>query len=112
VARTPHLKIRWYHILLSLSEHPKHGLAIARDVARTSGGFIRLWPAMLYGSLQELADQGLIVEINGSARRPDANARRRYYGLTRAGRAAFAGETARLAGLVRLARRTAKRLQV
>jgi hypothetical protein len=47
VSDTPDLKPRWYHILLSLSAGPRHGLAIARDVRRSSGGQIRLWPATL-----------------------------------------------------------------
>jgi DNA-binding PadR family transcriptional regulator len=105
----PDLKPRWYHILLSLSAGPRHGLAVARDVRRSSDGRIRLWPATLYGSLQELADLGWIVEIDDGSRRPDASARKRYYGITRTGRAAFAAETERLADLVKLARHTARR---
>jgi DNA-binding PadR family transcriptional regulator len=109
VPGTPDLKPRWYHILLSLSAGPRHGQAIARDVRRSSDGRIRLWPATLYGSLQELEDRGWIVEIADGPARPDDSARKRVYGLTRAGRAAFAAETSRLADLVRLARETARR---
>ena len=103
------LKPRWYHILLSLASGPQHGQAIARDVRRSSGGRIRLWPATLYGSLQELTDRGWIVEIDHGPARPDDSARKRVYGITRAGRAAFTAETNRLADLVRLARGASRR---
>ena len=104
----PHLKPHWYHILLALSAGERHGLAIARAVSESSLNRIRLWPATLYGSLEELADAGWIEEIE-AGRRADASERKRYYGLTRSGRAAFDAETQRLADLVRLARQAGRR---
>lgn len=106
------MKSRWYHILLSLAGGARHGLAVARDVHQSSNGSLRLWPATLYGSLEELSDLGWIEEIADPARRPDASERKRYYGLTRAGRAALDAETQRLADLVRLARSIARRQNV
>ncbi len=103
------MKPRWYHILLSLSAGDRHGLAIARDVRDSSRSRIRLWPATLYGSLEALASAGWIEEIEDASRRPDASERKRYYGITRAGRAAFDAETRRLADLVRLARHVTRR---
>ena len=103
------MKPRWYHILLSLSAGDRHGLAIARDVHESSRTRIKLWPATLYGSLDELERAGWIEEIEDAARRPDASERKRYYGITRAGRAAFESETRRLSDLVRLARQVARR---
>jgi DNA-binding PadR family transcriptional regulator len=105
------MKPRWFHILLSLAGEPRHGLAVMRDVRQSSSGAIHLWPATLYGSLEELMDLGWIQEIDDEARRPDASERKRYYGLTRSGRAALDAETQRLADLVRLARRAASRRQ-
>jgi DNA-binding PadR family transcriptional regulator len=105
------MKPRWFHILLSLAGGPRHGLAVMRDVRQSSSGAIHLWPATLYGSLEELMDLGWIQEIDDEARRPDASERKRYYGLTRSGRAALDAETQRLADLVRLARRAASRRQ-
>jgi DNA-binding PadR family transcriptional regulator len=99
-------------MLLALAGGPRHGLAIARDVREYSGGRVRLWPATLYGSLEELADAGWIEEIDAGARRPDTSERKRYYGLTRAGRAALDAETARLADLVRIARAASRRQPV
>jgi DNA-binding PadR family transcriptional regulator len=103
------MKPHWYHILLALSAGHRHGLAIARHVDESSGGRVRLWPATLYGSLAELMDAGWIEEISDAGRRPDASERKRYYGITRAGRAAFDDETRRLADLVRRARAVARR---
>jgi len=105
-----HVKPQWYYILLSLAAGHQHGLAIARAVQEFSDGRVRLWPAMLYGSLEDLATHGWIREIaDGSARRPDASERKRYYSLTRAGRTVMDAETRRLADLVRLARAVARR---
>lgn len=106
------MKARWYHILLSLAGGARHGLAIARDVRESSHGGIRLWPATLYGSLEELADLGWIEEIDDEDRRPDASERKRYYGITRSGRSALDTETQRLADLVRLARAINRRQNV
>lgn len=105
------MKPNSYYILLSLGRGPRHGLAITRDVLEFSGGETRLWPASLYGTLQDLADRGWIEEIrvDDEKRRPDSSERRRYYGLTRAGRAAADAETQRLADLVRLARGVARK---
>ena len=103
------MKPHWYHILLSISAGDRHGLAVARDVRQSSRERIRLWPATLYGSLEELSDVGWIEEIDDPERRPDRSERKRYYGITRAGRAAFDAETQRLADLVRLARAVTRR---
>jgi DNA-binding PadR family transcriptional regulator len=105
------IKPNAYYILLSLRRGPRHGLAITRDVLEFSGGETRLWPATLYGSLQDLSDRGWIEEIHtdDEKRRPDASERKRYYGLTKAGRAAVDAETRRLSDLVRLARAVARR---
>ena len=103
------MKPRWFHILLALAGGPRHGLAIARDVQQSSSGAIRLWPATLYGSLEELMDLGWIQEIEDGDLRPDPSERKRYYGIARGGRAALDAETRRLADLVKLARSARKR---
>ena len=102
------LKISWYYILLSLASADRQGLAIAREVLSLSEGQLRLWPAMLYGALEDLSDRGWIEELTSERQRPDDSERKRYYRLTRAGRAAAAAETDRLAGLVRIARSRVK----
>jgi DNA-binding PadR family transcriptional regulator len=102
---TPPLKTREYYILLSLSAGDRHGLAIARDVLQLSDGRVHLWPATLYGSLDELCERRWIEELDGTRGRPaDESEKKRFYRLTRTGRIVAAAETARLAGLVRVAR--------
>ena len=102
------LKTPWYYILLSLAAADRHGLAVAREVLSLSEGQVRLWPAMLYGALEDLSDRGWIEEVTDARRRPDDSERKRYYRITRAGRAAAAAETTRLATLVRVARARVK----
>ena len=103
------LKSHWYYMLLSLAGGARHGLAVARDVREFSGDRVRLWPATLYGSLEELDRLGWIEEIDDAAKRPDTSERKRYYGLTRAGRAVLDAETERLAELVKRARGVSRR---
>ena len=98
------LKTHWYYILLSLAAEDRHGLGIARDVDSLSEGRVRLWPASLYGALTELCDRRWIDELDDDRRPSEESERRRYFRLTRAGRAVMEGETRRLAALVRTAR--------
>lgn len=104
------MKTPWYSILLALAAGDRHGLAIARDVAALSNDQVRLWPATLYGSLEELCDRGWIEELLEEPDRPaHESERRRYYRITRAGRGVLVAETDRLANLVRVARTRARR---
>ena len=92
------------HILLALADGDAHGYAIMQDVSRRSGGSVRLGPGTLYGAIARMLEDGLIVETE---ERPDPeldDARRRYYRLTPFGGDVLAGETRRLAALVRAAR--------
>jgi DNA-binding PadR family transcriptional regulator len=99
------VKTHWFYILLSLAGADRHGLAIARDVLTLSDGQLKLWPATLYGSLDELSTRGWIEELPESrARTLTESERKRFYRLTRTGRAALAAETDRLTQLARLAR--------
>jgi DNA-binding PadR family transcriptional regulator len=106
---TARLKSHWYYILLALADGERHGLAIAREVLTLSEGGVRLWPAMLYGSLEDLADRGWIEALHDTRRRlPSESERKRFYRLTRTGRAVVAAETERLASLVHVARSRVK----
>ena len=98
------LKPLHYYILLALAGEDRHGLSIAREVHDLSTGQVRLWPATLYGALDELENRGWIAELTDSRRPPDESQKKRYYRLTRAGRSALATETDRLAEVVRIAR--------
>ena len=108
--RGAQLKPHWYYILLALADGERHGLAIAREVRTLSDGGVTLWPAMLYGSLEDLADRGWIEAIDDAKQRLLADSdRKRVYRLTRAGRAVANAETERLAALVHVARARVKR---
>ena len=95
-----------FHILVALADNDRHGYSIMQDVAsRTSGG-IRLSPGTLYGSIQRLLEQGLIVEL-AAKERPDTSrddARRRYYRLTAFGRKVAEAEAQRMTELLEHAR--------
>lgn len=99
------MKRNWFFILLSLAAGARHGLAIMRDVLELAGGEVRLWPAALYGSLEELRDRDWIEELSDPAARPEGESeRKRYYRITESGRLALSAEADRLGGLVRVAR--------
>lgn len=99
------MKNRVYLILLALADSDLHGLGIARAVQELSAGRTRLWPASLYGTLDELNESGLIEELDDPRRRPaDESGKKRFYRLTRAGHHALAAETQRLAALVKTAK--------
>ena len=96
------MKRTWFFILLSLADGNRHGSAVMRDVLDLTGGELRLWPATLYGALDELQDEGWIEELAGV---PDGESeRKRYYRITPAGRRAAQAETRRLEQLVDVAR--------
>ncbi len=74
------LKSHWFYILLSLAAEDRHGLAISRDVLALSDGQVKLWPATLYGSLDELATRGWIEELpENHARTQHESERKRFY---------------------------------
>jgi|RhiMethySRZTD1v2_1073278.scaffolds.fasta_scaffold08044_10 DNA-binding PadR family transcriptional regulator len=101
-ASTP-LKTHWFQILLALASEDRHGSSIMRAVLDQTGGTLKLWPVMLYNSLEQMTEAGLIQEIGGSER-PTESERRRYYRLTRAGRRALADEADRMASLAKAAK--------
>ena len=103
--RNQALKPRWFHILLALSDKDLHGSDIMREVLGQSDGELRLWPAMLYGSLEQMMDRSLIEELKDSAERPGgASAKRRYFRITVEGRRLLGSEADRMAAMARLAR--------
>jgi DNA-binding PadR family transcriptional regulator len=105
MAADTRLKPHWFYILLALSQGDRHGLAIAREVESVSDGRVRLWPATLYGSLDELRTRRWIEELNDPRDRPEAESeRKRYYRLTRAGRQILTVEAEHLDRVARLAR--------
>ena len=66
-------------VLTSLAAGPQHGYGIMTDVTQISGGRVRLRAGTLYAALVEVDREEI---VNGRLRR--------YYRLTRAGRAVLA----------------------
>ncbi len=90
-----------YHLLLSLAGATRHGYGIIKDVEDRTGGRLVLEAGTLYAAIKRARDDGLLQE---QAPPEGADARRRYYGLTRVGREVLRLESERLAELVELAR--------
>jgi DNA-binding PadR family transcriptional regulator len=93
-----------FHILMAVTDEPRHGYAIIQDIAARTNDDLRMSAGTLYRSIQRMQEQGLIVE---SSVRPDPeedDERRRYYEITPFGTAVARAEAKRLAQLVRLAR--------
>ncbi len=77
-----------------------------QDVLERTDGELRLSPSTLYASIRRLLEQGLIEELR---ERPDPkhdDERRRYYRLTKLGRAVATAEARRLERLLSDARAT------
>jgi DNA-binding PadR family transcriptional regulator len=91
-----------FQILLSLVDEDLHGYAIIQDIAARTNGDVRLTASTLYAAVKRLVDAGWIEEV--AARRANDDLRRRYYRITRGGRAAARAEARRLAGLAAMAR--------
>ena len=96
----------WFQILLAVADQDRHGLGIMKDVLERTDGALRLSPSSLYSAIRRLLENGLIDEL---AERPDPqhdDGRRRYYQLTRLGRAVASAEARRLERLLTDARST------
>ncbi len=87
------------HIVLALLDGELHGYALMRRVGELSDGAVRMGPGTLYGTLNRLVADGLIVETTDRVDR-DESERRRYYELTSEGRSVALAELARLTTLV------------
>ena len=90
------MKAQWFQILLALSRGDLHGIGVQSEVLRRTDGHMRLWPAMLYRSLDTLEEAGLVQRALPPANEP-ADHRRQYYSLTSSGRGRLAEEAEMLA---------------
>lgn len=94
-----------FHILVSLAGGDRHGYAIMQEVTERTSGTFRLHPGTLYTTIRRLLEQGLVEELAERPARGRDDERRRYYRLTKLGRAVARAEAARLERLVGMARR-------
>lgn len=97
-------------LLLALSERALHGYAMTRAVEEQSNGVLRIELGSLYRIIQRMERNGLIEVVAGDSE-PAPGRERRFYGITRLGRAVVAAELDRLRGVIALAgaRRTRPR---
>jgi DNA-binding PadR family transcriptional regulator len=92
-----------FHMLLLLSEGERHGYALKREMAKRTSGKLNPGPGVLYGTINKMIEQGLIVE---SEERPASHLddeRRRYYRITPFGRRVAQAEALRMRELVEMA---------
>lgn len=97
------LSLTVFHMLLSLAEGERHGYALKREILQRTESRINLGSGALYGAINRMLEEGLIVE---SDQRPDPHLddeRRRYYRITPLGLRVLQAEVSRLRALVKLA---------
>lgn len=95
-----------FHLLLALADGPLHGYALADAIAAESNGTLVPRAGSLYRVIARLETAGLVDETDPPADVPPHPGReRRYYTLTRAGRAALAAEAKRMKEAAGVARR-------
>jgi DNA-binding PadR family transcriptional regulator len=88
--------------MLALGTGAMHGYAIMQAIDERSAGAIRLLPGTLYATLKKLLADALVEECDPPKGEASSDERRRYYRVTKAGKAAVKAQTERLALLVRL----------
>lgn len=87
------------YLLLALLGGENHGYALMRLVDEQSHSAVRMGPGTLYGTLNRLLADSLIVETTKDCDR-EGNERRRYYRLTQDGDRVARVELDRLRSLV------------
>jgi DNA-binding PadR family transcriptional regulator len=92
-----------FQILLALAGGEQPGYEIMVEIARESGGVLRLGPTTLYRTVRTPLKMGLIEETEEPPDPDLDDQRQRYYRLTPAGRQAAMAETERLRRLVAVA---------
>ena len=92
-----------FFILFALADGDKHGYAIMQETTKLSEGRFRMGPGTLYTTIQRLLDLSLIEEVWDVIDGDKRESRRRYYRLTRQGRALLDLEINRMGAVLRLA---------
>ena len=96
---------RTLQILIALAEGPVHGYGIKQRVEERTDGEVRLGSGTLYEAVHRLVQQRWIEEVPPPAEEPASGGPpRRFYALTREGRAALQEELRRMDAVVRYAR--------
>ncbi len=90
-----------YHVLLDLTDQPRHGSGNIEHEEERTNGRLELEAGTLYAAIKRMRDDTLIAEAKAPT---GTDSRRRYYGLTPFGERVLRAESLRLAELVALAR--------
>lgn len=95
-----------YHVLMVLVEEDLYGYAIMKAVEEDSRGAVSPEIGSLYRILARLLTEGFVDEIGTPKDSPTEHRGRprKYYRLTKKGRAALHAESLRLQGVLELAR--------
>lgn len=93
-------------VLAVLAEGELHGYGIVQQIEERTGGRVRPKPGNLYRVLDRLLERGLLVEAEERAAEDLDDQRRRYYGITDAGRKALDEEATLLGKVVERVRNT------
>lgn len=91
-----------FFILFALADGDKHGYAIMQQVVTLSDGQFQMGPGTLYTTIQRLLDLQLIEEVRSAS---EADTRRRYYRLGRAGKSVLDAELDRMHHILETASR-------
>jgi PadR family transcriptional regulator PadR len=89
----PPMRRPTFFILTALAEAPRHGYGVIRRIEQLSEGRVNLGPGTMYGALDRLVEQDLVVLDREEV---EAGRLRRYYRLTPQGRTELAAEVRRL----------------
>src|SRR5712671_6299641 len=93
-----------FFILFALADGEKHGYAIMQSASRISHNQFPTSPNTLSTTIPRSLDSDLIEETENAGGQSDHEKRRRYYKLTRTGKAVLAADISRMESVVRLAR--------
>ena len=102
----PPLTALEFHVLLVLAKKTLHGYAMLKGIEEESAGAVSPEVGTLYRVLARMMASGLVEETEAPASAPRVHRgrSRRYYRLTREGRALLKAEARRLASAVEIAR--------
>jgi len=95
-------------VLVALSGERLHGYGVIQSVAELSAGRVRLRAGTVYGALDRLESEGLVV---ADGEEVEQGRTRRYYRITAGGLTAVEVETERMSANVKAARRRLTRVQ-
>jgi len=89
-----------FFILFALADGDKHGYAIMQQVVTLSSRQFQMGPGTLYTTIQRLLELQLIEEVLSPS---EADPRRRYYRLSRAGKSLLDAELERMQQILKTA---------